>query len=226
MDGGDEYRVIARIGDREIRYGKVACDPSAAALNPRWLAGRTVERACAEAEQEQFAALVGAELRERACAIEGCSPSDEEIARFRPPVLADEALLRKAALESRRVPEAVARVLRGESIESVHEQVIAPLGVSLEKFRFEVTRYKSPEALERYLAKDGVAMIRASFEKHARQRAVRALLRSRIADRAAHGQSIEEAADAYLATLAATVGIEIVDKRFTLPAGREIFSLP
>ncbi len=44
-----------------------------------------------------------------------------------------------------------------------------------------------------------------------------------FANAAAGTQSLEEAADAYLAALVQKIGIRLLDERFKLPKGKEVF---
>ncbi len=205
-----EDRVIARIGGREVMYGEVWCSREVAAENPKWLRGKTVEEACVEAERERFHAVAARILAEQICAIEGCEPSDAEVDAFRSPILKDEAMLRGLADLGRKVPEAVARVYRGEPIEAVYEEVIAPMNKSLDEFRREAARYPSLEVLERFLAKDFVASARQHYEEQARSMARRAAVAKRI-------ESLGIAPEEYLRSMMARIGVSILDPQFEMP---------
>lgn len=221
----EEDRVIARVGDREIRYAEVWTSRELVTANPKSLRGRNVEEVCVEAEREKFRQLVANEIIEQACAREDCLPDDAEIDRFRTPILKDESRLRELAAVSRRVPEAVRRVYLGEPIEAVYEEVIEPIGRRpLDLFRREVAMYGSLERVERHLARDFVAGARQHFEDSARKQAMRAATRRRIeAAAAAERQDIGKAADDYLAAMIERLGIRILDARFALPSGGEAF---
>lgn len=221
----EEDRVIARAGDREIRYAEVWTSREIAAANPKWLRGRNVEAVCVDAEREKFRQLVTNAIIEQACAIEDCRPDDAEIDRFRSPILKDESKLQGLAALSRKVPEAVRRVYLGERIEAVYEEVIEPMGRrSLDLFRREVAMYGSLERVERYLTRDFAASARQHFEDSARKQAMRAAIRRRIEAMAtAERQEIGQAADGYMTVMTERLGIRILDPRFALPSGREAF---
>lgn len=217
-------REIARVGERRVMYAEVFCDRAYAAQNPRWLQGRTVEEACLAEEQEQFQRVLTRILLEHACKLHQCEPSDADIDPFRSRVLKDEALLQRLVTEARKVPEAIRRVYRGEPIEAVHREVIAPMGHSLDQFRMEAGRYRSLEVVERYLAKDFAASARSHYEQQARFSALRALLRKRLeAAAAADKRPLEQTADDLLQSIIEKAGVTIVDPQFRLPPGREIF---
>jgi hypothetical protein len=217
-------REIARVGERRVMYAEVFCDRGYAAQNRQWLQGRTIEEACLAHEQEQFRRVLTRVLLDHACTLQQCEPSDADIDPFRSRVLKDEALLQRLVTEARKVPEAIRRVYRGEPIEAVHSEVIAPMRKSLDQFRVEVERYRSLEVVERYLAKDFAVSARRQYEQHARYQAMRALLRQRLeAAAAANNRSVEQAADDLLQSINQKVGVSIVDPQFQLPPGREIF---
>jgi hypothetical protein len=222
MSADDE--VIARIGERRVTAAEVRVSREMAAANPGWLQGRSVEDACAAAEQEKFRQIVIAELLERICALESCGPSDEEIEPFRSAILKNEAQLRGLVDAGLQVSRAVARVYRGEPIEKVYEEAIRPQGRTLDNFRREVAMYRSLEVVERHLQKDHLLLARQQFERSARRSAIRALLRQRIeASARAKNQSVEDAAGDYLNAMAARIGVDIIDSRFRMPSGREVF---
>ena len=217
-------RVIARVGNRTVTYADVWCNPDVAEKHPAWLNGRSVADACADAERKQFGHVVGRLLVEKACEIHKCGPSDAEIDRFRSHILKDESMLRRLALEGRRVPEAVRRVYRGEDIEAVYEDAIKSMGKPLEAFRNEVAMYRSLDVVERYLAKDFVATAREQFESRARYQAMRAAVRKRIELLAeAQKKSLDATADDYLKVVIGQVGLTILDDNFHIPPGREVF---
>lgn len=207
-----EDRVIARIGGREVMYSEVWCSREVAAENPKWLRGKTVEEACAEQERERFHAVAARILAEQICALEGCEPSDAEVDAFRSPILKNETMLRDLAELGRKVPEAIARVKRGEPIEAVYEEVIEPMRMnqSLDAFRREVARYPSLEVLERFLAKDFVASARQQFEDRARDMARRAAVGKRI-------ERLGVTPEEYLRSMIARIGVEILDGQFEMP---------
>lgn len=219
-------RLIARIDGRGISYREIACDRERAARQPRWLNGKSVEAACRDAEQRQFEQVIAQSMLEAACGLEQCVLTDDAIAPFRPKILDDPNALETLAREGRRVPEAVRRVYRGEDLIAVYEEAIRPLNnnSSLEDFREEVAKYRSLEVVERYLAKDWIAMTRETFERKARTRAMRAFVRQRIeASAAAANRSVGQIADEYFQTVAANADLELLDKTYRLPAGREVF---
>lgn len=223
-DERDPDRPIAQIGERRLVFRDIGCNRKVLELNRDALRGRDVERACAEAEQEEFRLLATAALIEAACAVEKCALTDAEIARFRSPILQDEQALRRLADNARRVPEAVRRVYRGQPLEAVYEEAIKPLNVPLESFRNEVTIYGSLERVEKLLATDFVATLRRRLEERARQQAMLAHLRTRIdALAAAANRSAESAADDYLHALGRRVAVRVFDERFRIPPGREVF---
>lgn len=205
-----EDRVVARIGGREVMYSEVWCSREVAAENPKWLRGKTVEEACVEQERERFHAVAARILAEQICAIEGCEPADAEVDAFRSPILKNETMLRGLADLGRKVPEAVARVKRGEPIEAVYEEVIEPMNKSLDQFRREVARYPSLEVLERFLAKDFVASARQQFEDRARDMARRAAVGKRI-------ERLGVAPEEYVRSMIERIGVEILDRQFELP---------
>ncbi|HJQ36131.1 MAG TPA: hypothetical protein VKB93_03230 [Thermoanaerobaculia bacterium] len=223
----ERLRVIAEIGARQIRYGDVSCDRLVVERYDQWRKGRSVDQVCAELEQKAFAAAVTGRLQEQACELEQCRLSDAELAKYRKPL--DDAFVRKAATSQRLQAEAMSRVLKGESAETVYEAVGAQLGQSLEHFKFEIERFEAAwakpiEVIDRLLAKDFAVMVREGNEKGAKRQAMRAFLRTRIAAIAsANGQSDEQAADAYLAELMKKAGVHVVDSRFKLPTGKEVF---
>jgi hypothetical protein len=222
MNADDE--VIARIGERRVTAAEVRVSRETAAANPRWLQGRSVEVACAAAEQEKFRQIVINELLERICALESCGPSDEETEPFRSAILKNDAQLRGLVDAGLQVSRAAARVYRGEAIEKVYEEAIKPQGRTLDDFRREVAMYRSLEVVERHLQKDHLLLARQQFERSARRSAIRALLRQRIEAAArAKNQSVEDAAGDYLNAMAARIGVDIIDSRFRMPSGREVF---
>ncbi|HEX7150027.1 MAG TPA: hypothetical protein VF618_00970 [Thermoanaerobaculia bacterium] len=219
-----EDQVVARIGERRITAAEVHCSRELAAENPRWLQGRSVEEACVAGEQAKFRTIAARELLERVCALEECDPSDAEIEPFRSRLLKDETQLRALVDAGLHMPRAVARVYRGEPLEKVYEEAIQPQGHTLAAFRREVEMFGSLERVERFLAKDQVALMRAQVEDRARQQAVRAKLRKRIdAAAEATNQKLEEAANDYLERRLTKIGVQILDDRFRLPSGREVF---
>lgn len=210
-----EDQVIAEFGDRHVLYREVGCNREWAAANPRWLQGRSEEDACADAERERFRQIAATILVEKICAIEGCQPSEEEVAAFRSPILKNENLLRALAAEGRKVPEAVRRVYRGEPIEAVYEEVIQPMNRTLDEFRQQVAMYRSLEVVERYLARDWVANAREHYEEQARQRAMRAAIAKRI-------QAVDAPAG-YLHSMIQRIGVRVLDPQFELPSANEVF---
>ncbi len=216
--------MIAEIGDRRITYVEFGCSREWAEANPRWLKGRSVEAACADAERESFRRLAAKVLVEKICAADGFEPSETELDVFRPPILKDESMLRALASEGRKVPEAVQRVYRGESVEAVYEEVVRPMNRTLEEFRQHVAMYRSLEAVERYLAKDWVANARQHYEQQARSLAMRAALRKRIEVIAAtENRSLEDAAGDYLRSMMERIGVRVLDRQFQLPSAKEVF---
>jgi hypothetical protein len=223
-DALDPDRPIARIGTHTIAYRDIGCNRKVLELNPQWRNGRTVEEACLAAEREEFRIRVSRALIEAACGIERCDLSESKVDPFRSPVLRDEQELRRFAAEARRIPEAVRRVYRGESVEAVYDDAVKPLKIPIERFRNEVEMYGSLERVERYLAKDFVSRMRSQYEERARGQAMRAALREKIAARArATNRSAEQAADDYLLFLRDAVGVTVLDDRFSIPQGREVF---
>lgn len=219
-----EDRVIAEIGDRRVMYREVACNRDWAAANPKWLGGKSLDVACAEAEQQKFRQMIMATLIEKICALEGCEPSEGEISAFRSPILKDESMMRALAAEGRKVPEAVRRVYLGEPVEAVYEDAIKPMNRSLEAFLEEIGKYRSLEVVERFLAKDWIASTRQHYEQQARQRAMRAAIAKRIEAAAqAKNESPQDAADNYLRSMIERLGARVLDAQFTLPSGKEAF---
>ena len=220
----DPSRVIAQIGDRRITFGEIGCNRKVVELNRQRLGGRSIDAACAEAEQQEFRSRAASALIEAACVVERCVLTEAEIDRFRSPVLKDEHSLRSFAREARRVPEAIRRVYRGESIDAVYEDVIRPLNIPLESFRNEVAMYGTLERVEKYLARDFVETLRQQLEDRARRKAMLAQLRGKIEALAASGKRSRDAsADDYLASLQPRLTVLVFDNRFQIPKGREVF---
>lgn len=218
-------KVVAEIGERHILYGDIACDRMIVARSEKWRGGRSVDQVCAEIEQQAFAGAVIRHLQEAACALEECALTDADIAPFRK--LFDDAFVEKAASLQRRQAEAMARALKGEDADAVYAEVGDRIGQTLDQFRFEIGRYeamwaKPVEMIDKLLAKDFAAMFREGNEKAAKRQAMRAFLRSRIAANAGD-RSLDEAADAYLAALVQKIGVRLLDERFKLPKGNEVF---
>lgn len=219
-----ESDVIARIGDVRITARDVSCSRELASANPKWLNGRTVDEACLDAKRDKFRRLATRELLERAATVEEFEPTQDQLAPFHVNILRDEAQLQRLVDLGLQIPRAVARVYRGESLEHVYEDAIRRTGASLDSFRREVKMYRSLEVVERHLAKDHVQLARRQFEQHARQSALRAEFRKRIAASAdAQNETIEVAADRFLQSVIARIGVEVLDPQFQLPSGREIF---
>jgi hypothetical protein len=219
-----EDRGIAEIGGRHVLYMEIGCNREWAAANPQWLKGRSVETACVEAEREKFRQLTSRILIEQICEIEGCELSEEELDAYRSPVLKDDDMLRRLAIEGRKVPEAVRRVYLGEPIEAVYEEVIKPMNRTLDAFRREVAMYRSLDVVERYLAKDSVAVARQHYENEARQRAMRATIRDRIATIAnGRHQAAKDAARDYFHAMVGRIGVRVLDEQFQLPSPEEVF---
>jgi hypothetical protein len=218
-----EDKTLAEIGDRRVTYREVSCNREVAATRPDWLRGRSVEEACAGAERAQFRVVAAKILVEKICALEGYEPSEQELEGFRSPILKDEALLHRVVRDGRTVPEAVRRVYRGERIETVYEEVRRVANISFDAFSREVAMFRSLEVVERFLAKDALAEARRQYEQKARDRAMRAELRKRVAALAeVQKQTVDTAAEDYLHSMIVRIGVSVHDPQFELPTGKEV----
>jgi len=213
--------VIAQIGERSIRYAEVQCVESEPA-NP---SARASEQRCRDYEREMFRAEIVSELYQSACALEGWSPSEADIAPHRPAFLKDDSLTRELAEKAYVLPRAVRRVFAGEELTSVYADVARALpNISLDSFRGQLKLYRSLAVVDKFLAKDPVVRFRESADRFARQVAMQEHLHQFIAQRAiANSRTYSDEADEFLQSLGKTLPIRILDSRFRLPAGREVF---
>jgi len=132
--------------------------------------------------------------------------------------------VRRGHAEARRIPEAVRRVYLGEPFQAVYDDAIRPLGHPVEKFRETVTMFRSLEVVERYLAKDWISIHAEQHRDRARRILMAQALRSHIeAIAAVEKVSVDTAADDYYRTLVDALPAVVLDARFSLPAGRDIF---
>jgi len=210
--------VIAQVGERQILYADVQCvgvDASAP----------DGDSVCRRYEREMFRIELIGEIHRRACALDGWSATEEDLARHRWSSFSDAAKTQELAEKAYFLPRAVLRVYLGEDAASVHRDVITVFPrMSLDTFRKTVQAYRSREVVERYLAVDPVVRFRESGDRLARDIAQSEYLHKRVAARAAAtGRSFEEAAGEYIQFLSKTLPIRVFDERFHLPPGREVF---
>ena len=215
--------VIARIGASRIGFSEVACDRAAAAANPHWLKGRTAEAACAAEEQDAFRRLVSRALIDKVMKLNGWTVPEDMVNLYRAPFLLDDVLFEEAEARARAIPEAVLRVLKGAPIDAVYESDVKSSGVSRSAFQAEVAKFGTYERAARYLANHR-ASFRRGFEDLASRRAKAEFIRKQI-DEAARRRNLtyDVVADEFVDQVKARIQIEILDSRFALPSGREIF---
>jgi hypothetical protein len=210
--------VIAQVGGRQIRYFEVRCPVADSAASG-------ADQGCLKKEREIFRAKVIGEIHRGACALEGWSPSEADIAPHRPSFIKNESEARDVAEKASVLPRAVRRVYLGEEVTSVYPDVARVFpNMSIEKFRESVKFYQSLAVVDRLLAKDPVVRIREAVDTFCRDAAMQDHLHNRIEARAAAaGRTFDEEADEYLQFLVKQLPIRIVDERFRLPPGREVF---
>jgi hypothetical protein len=205
--------VIARIGAQEIRYADVRCDAEA------------TPDLCLQHERESFKHEIAEAIWRQACARDGWSPSAAMIAQYAPPYLTDERQVKDLAEKAYILPRLVRRVYVGEDERAVYEDAARVFPrLSRADFHREVGRWRSLTIVDRYLSVDPVVRFRKSGEAAGLRSAMQHYLHERIAARAAAaGEDYATEANAYLQTLVKILPIELLDDRFELPTGQEVF---
>lgn len=169
--------VIARVGERTIRYREIRCDE---VWIRQLLRARNDPRApadaCKDMEQARLDLLLTEELLDHAPAVARFALSDAEVAAQESPIVHDEAALARYLEFSLVLPQAIARVRNGEDADVVYAEALAPRGVARETFDSVSRIFDTKEKIDAYLAQDARERTLTTLRRTARRAAVAARL--------------------------------------------------
>ncbi len=224
-NAGANRAIVARIGATPIYYDSIRCDIKQLRLMGLTAPpGDTVEEQCRQIEQIRLNEQIVPPLYEAASReLHVAVPIDEVLSRLAAARL-DDAAIRRLTQQAVVLPAAILEVLKGHDVHQVwQERLAGGGGMSEEAFAEIVGLVPNVAAAERMLAD-------ASFNR-TKELLIAAERREMLAEKIYKATS-EEAerrhvaravfAEEFWRNVSRLAGVEIVDKRFSLPMLKEI----
>lgn len=216
--------IIARIGDRSIRYREIRCDRMwIDAMRRARNDVRTTDAACHDVEQARLDLLMRNELLARAAEVASIEVTAEEIAAQELPIVKDEAELARFIEHSQAMPRAIARVRNGEDPDVVYAERLAPLGIPRETFDSVSRVFDTKEKVDAYLAQDPRERTLNALRHNAKLAAISARIAALHSDEAARtSRHIEDVRTDFWKHVVASTRTVVVQDNYRLPELKDL----